>query len=55
MRVKQTVVYHEGYSFTPVLIEIVHPELQKHYKGKYLLQVLEEDGTVIYQRALQCK
>ncbi len=55
MKIKKTCVYHKSMEFSPVLVEIIHYELKKHYMGNYLLQLYDKQGEKRYQLALECK
>jgi hypothetical protein len=45
--------HSEANSFCAVQIKIENMELQKKYKGRYLLQVWSKKGELVYSKILQ--
>ncbi len=48
-----TCINDDASDYCPVQVQINHPEIIDHYKGKYLLQGYNREGTIMYTRALK--
>jgi hypothetical protein len=42
-------------TYCPVLLQIQHEYLRNIFKGEYLLQVYNIEGTCVFDKVLKCK